>query len=205
MTPSSQKPPTQASQIAQCRNNLDLPISDLPVEALYPVIVPLSFNETGGWPGPFVALSADRLAMTWAVLMPEQTMKYVDAEMTAYWESLQIDWKVRAMENLIAASNDPPWTHEFRDENNQVSFVVLMHEDGIGPSRIFLQDAFKAIFPQGYGISTPEMSCAYVFSLNLSKADEKKLSGLITNCYKDGTRPLSPLRYLPKDFNPVVD
>jgi hypothetical protein len=169
------------------------------------VFVPTTFFASGNWPGPYACLRIREISLTWAVLLPDQTMRYVDFGMKEYWDAVSIDWKVLALQNLLEHSGDKPGTHELRRSNGEVYGIALMHPDGIGPSRLLLRDKLSAIFPGGYQVALPEMSCAYAFSVTLEKKELATVQNLVDNCYKKGTRPLAPGIYAPDDLLPEIE
>ena len=52
-----------------------------------PLFVPATFAAVGNWPGPIDRLKDTEVALTWAVMTPNQTMEYVSREMVSYWKS----------------------------------------------------------------------------------------------------------------------
>ena len=167
-----------------------------------PLFVPATFAAVGNWPGPIDRLKATEVALTWAVMTPNQTMEYVSREMVSYWKSRGLDWKALAMQNLRDHSEDA-WTHVMARSNGEIFAVILMHPDGIGPSRLLLADLFSGLFPNGYQVGLPEMSCGVAFSTRLDDSERASVETLIQNCYADGTRPLSPTLYLPEALRPL--
>jgi hypothetical protein len=96
-------------------------------------------------------------------------------------------------------------THEFRRGGGKIYAVAMMHEDGIGPSRILLRDQLLGLFPEGYKVALPEMGCAFAFSSDVQEAEINKLQGLIDDCYRKGTRPLAAGIYTPEDLLPATE
>src|SRR5688572_24064285 len=74
------------------------------IENVVPVIVPRTFFALGNWPGPHVDLQRETLGLTWAVLAEGQTMVYVNDEHVALWASEGVDWRSRALTNLVERS-----------------------------------------------------------------------------------------------------
>jgi len=184
------KPPSDARQVEALRARLDKDAADLPLDELFPVLVPASFFSLGNWPGPFALLALPGLAITWAVFQAEQTMRYVDHRMGAYWDSQSIDWRARALENVRRTSLEHPWTHEFRRDDGRLFAVAMMHPDGIGPARLLLHGNLEAAFPEGYLVGVPERSCGLALSVRATDAEKAKLQDLAANCHRNGTAPV---------------
>jgi hypothetical protein len=173
-------------------SNLDKPPSELDIEDLLPVFVPISFFEYGNWPGPYEALQVPGLGLTWAVLQPEQTMRYVSHRVEAHWVGKRIPWRDIAVHNIQRHSIEGVWTHEFRGEDGALFAVAMMHPDGLGPSRLLLRESLERLFPEGYVVALPEMSCGLVLSTRAADAERSKILGIVTDCFENGTRPLVP-------------
>lgn len=180
----------EARELEALRAGLSLAPSDLPIEGLIPVFVPSSFFTLGNWPGPYELLAVPGLGLTWSVLQPEQTMRYVDREVQAHWESAELRWRERAMQNLRDLSGAEPWTHEFRRDDGSLYAVGMMHADGTGPSRLLLRDHLEEAFPEGYRIALPEMSCGLAISASAMSPERAKIDRIVAQCFQSGTRPL---------------
>jgi hypothetical protein len=182
----------EREQLDVLRAGLAKAPAELDLADLFPVFVPMSFFAQGNWPGPYEALQLPGLGLTWAVLQGEQTMRYVDRRVEAYWVGKGIPWRERAVENVQRQSISGVWTHEFRGEGGALFAVAMMHEDGVGPSRLLLRESLERLFPEGYVVALPEMSCAMVLSAQAEEANRANILNLVTTCFKDGTRPLVP-------------
>jgi len=193
------------AQIRSARRGLQLRPEEVDCKRIAPVFVPASFFSYGNWPGPYCRLRARDIGLTWSVLLPDQTMRYVDTGMVEYWEARGIDWKSVALCNLAEHSGDNPGTHGFNRTNGQVYAIAMMYPDGIGPSRLLLADRLAALFPSGYRVALPEMSCALAFSLDTTAEEMGSLQNMIDHCFQKGTRPLAPGIYAPEDLAPAVD
>src|SRR5688572_19018791 len=90
----------RARQLQALRDGVSKTPADLPSVHVLPVLVPASFFALGNWPGPYDLLQIEGLGRTWAVLQPERTMVYVNADTAAYWEAGGLDWRALAMSNL---------------------------------------------------------------------------------------------------------
>ena len=188
------------SQLDELRRSLSIPKEDLDVEFLIPVFVPAGFLEGGKWPGPCVQLRARDLAIVWAILRPHNTMIYVVTETSNFWESNGIQWREKAMDNLERFSENNVTTHHFSRTDGTVYSVVMMHDDGVGPSRLLLNGSIEQIFPEGYYVAIPERSVGIVLSRNVTDDERLKIDELVEKCFKDGTAPVSPLMFDPDEL-----
>ena len=186
-------------QIDELKRSMSLEPQEINMKALLPIFVPASFFEGENWFGPFCLLRAHGLATTWAILLPEQTMLYLSQRIADYWDRMEIDWRNEAMENLVRLSEDL-CTGTFQRENGEVYALVMMHEDGCGPSRLLLNSWIEEIFPIGYRIAIPERSVGIAVSTELSNVEQEKVQNVVRKCFEDGTRPLSPHFYDPDDL-----
>ncbi|HEY1221141.1 MAG: hypothetical protein ABSE42_02910 [Bryobacteraceae bacterium] len=191
--------------LRQLRKGLALRPDEIDIKKIAPLFVPASFFAKGNWPGPHVKLRAREVGLTWSLLLPDQTMRYVDFGMQEYWDAQGIDWKAVALRNLAEHSGDKPGTHAIQRAGGEVYAFALMHADGIGPSRLLLRDRLCAFFPGGYQVALPEMSCAFAFSVGLDKKEMATIQNLVDNCFRKGTRPLAPGIYAPDDLLPETE
>jgi hypothetical protein len=122
--------------------------------------------------------------------------------MAKHWEAEILDWKELALSNLAAQTDGNPGTHVFRRENGEIYGVAMMHPDGLGPSRLLLRDRLSKLFPSGYRVALPEMSCALAFSVDVDVSEMTTLQDIVDKCYQDGTRPLASGIYAPDDLLP---
>jgi hypothetical protein len=192
------------TQLRTIREGLHLPPEELDTDNLIPLFVPASFFTAGNWPGPYERLRAREIGLTWSVLLPNQTMRYVDHAAAQYWAGKRIDWKGLALRNLAKLSGETPGTHAFRRTSGEIYALAMMQADGVGPSRLLLHDQLAFLFSQGYRVALPEMSCAFALSENLDDSEMSQLRGLIESCYRNGTRPLAVGIYSPDDLLPEV-
>lgn len=197
------KSPIEA-QVGQLRQNLDLRPDQIDISGLMPIFVPSSFFAMGNWVGPFSRLRAAEIGLTWSVLLPNQTMRYVDSNMQEFWEAQELDWKTRAMNNLGDRTNShPAGVRQLLKPTGELSSIAFMFEDGYGPSRLLFRGTLSELFPQGYRVAMPEMSSGIAFAKDLDGADLATTLKLIDGCYRKGTRPLSPVVYDPDDLLPL--
>jgi len=189
----SAKQHNETEQLAELQSGLALKPHEVPLNRIIPLLVPANFFASQQWPGPYTLLRSSGLAITWVVLMPKQTMLYVTHKMAEHWQGEKLDWKQKATENLARATGEQVATSQFAREDGQPYALVMMQEDGFGPSRLLLTDQLARRFPEGYRVAVPEMSVGLAFSARLSEVEQKKMENLVRNCFEKGTRPASPL------------
>jgi len=114
MEPSSDD--RSAVEIQRLREALNLAPEQVDISALVPIFVPGAFCALGNWPGPYSLLRAKDLGLTWSVVLPNQTMRYVDRRLEEHWDSRGIQWKTLALKNLSDITMKIG-THEFRRED----------------------------------------------------------------------------------------
>lgn len=170
---------------------------------LAPVFAPSSFFVSGNWPGPHISLRTREIGLTWAVLFPEESMRYVDFRLAEYWDCHGVDWKSLSHAYLKNHTGEELGTHKFCRPDGEIYGLAFMQPDGIGPSRLLLRDRLSAAFPGGYRVALPEMSCGIAFSVGLSENELANVHSVIENCYRRGTRPLAPGVYTPEDLLPT--
>jgi hypothetical protein len=201
MEPSSDD--RSAVEIQRLREALNLAPEQVDISALVPIFVPGAFCALGNWPGPYSLLRAKDLGLTWSVVLPNQTMRYVDRRLEEHWDSRGIQWKTLALKNLSDITMKIG-THEFRREDGTIYAVAMMHADGIGPSRLLLRDRLASLFPEGYKVAMPEMSCGLAHSNRISEPEMAKIQDTVNHCYKNGIRPLVPGIYSPEELFEAV-
>jgi hypothetical protein len=187
-------------QLRTLRQGLDLPVDQIDLTRVMPIFVPSGFFGLGNWPGPYCRLRSAEIGLTWTVLMPGQTMRYVNFEMKKLWESRQVDWKTLAKRNLSSLTNDKPGVREMRSASGELCSIAFMFEDGLGPSRLIFREGLAQRFPAGYRVAMPEMSCGLAFAKDLQGPDLATVQGLIDHCHKNGTRRFVPGSYDPDDL-----
>ncbi len=194
-----------ADQVKSVRRGLDLAPSAMDIRKLFPMFAPASFFAGGKWPGPFETLAARGVGLTWALQLDGGGVRYLDRAMCTYWEGEKVDWRAAALANLRAATTDI-FSHCLRRKTGGViSLGALMHPDAWGPSRLLLREALEEVFPEGYRVAIPEMTCGFAISRWLDPEEEATITGVVARCFQKGTRPLAsgifePEEILPKDM-----
>src|ERR1039457_375005 len=88
------------TQLPEMAGGMDVSPAELDTRELLPVLLPASFFAIGKWCGPFTRLRAGEIGLTWAVLIPGGSLRYVNRAIQAHWEEQGLDWKALAMANL---------------------------------------------------------------------------------------------------------
>jgi len=102
------------------------------------------------------------------------------------------------MTNLTNSARRHPYSGELRGDDGSLVMVVMMHDDGLGPARLLVPHLLSDVFPDGYHVAIPELTCAVAFAR--VDQEDPRVEQLISGCYSGGTRPVSPKRYRPEQF-----
>jgi len=191
-----------ADQVRSLRAGLETQPAHMNIRKLFPMFAPAGFFETGGWPGPFVLPVAKGVGITWALDLGQGSHRYLDRTISAYWQEEGVDWKNAALANLRVASVERLYTHRMIRPNGELFAVAMLHTDGWGPSRLLLTDALQQLFPEGYRVAIPEMSCGLAISRNLEGPEQGTVDDIITKCFGDGSRPLAQGIFEPEELVP---
>ncbi len=171
---------------------------------LFPIIVPRRYDRDGRWIGPMKRLKHPELAVTWVVLNDGGTMSYVNHEAAARYVAEGIDYQSEAMRNLRRDAEGALYTHDRTDddgsEHGRTLFVVAMHEDGLGSSRLLLLPEWREEFPEGFVFGLPERSCAFVVPADLSEAEQAIPRKIVGECFASGTTKMLPGLHDPSLF-----
>jgi hypothetical protein len=157
---------------------------------IVPVIVPRTFFGAGNWPGPHVNLRHKALGLTWAVLADGQAMVYVNHERTKLWAQEGVDWRERALANLVDRSRTSLWTHEKTDDSGKIVFVAMMQADGLGSSRALLHRALRLNLKTEFRIGLPDRSSAVIFPKSITVVERSTPDQMIAAMYNGAATPL---------------
>lgn len=190
------------TQLRQMTAEMEAPPAEVDTTRLLPVFAPAAFFATGKWCGPYTRLRTPALGLTWAVLMPDAVMRYVNHEMQAHWNSQGLDWKRLAMRNLARETNDRAGARTRCRPGGQVYAIAFMYEDGLGTSRLLLRDELGRMFPRGYRVALPERSCGFAFAADLTDEEAPSVMATVNSCFRQGTCPLVAGSFAPDDLLP---
>ena len=168
---------------------------EFPIEELRPVLIPSSIFEGGVWVGPYHHFTNLPVSLTWAYLRPQQTMLYLDHETVLRLEQRGVDWRSSALLEMEREVGDHPWTHEWKNQSGTLGAVALMHEDGIGPSRLICLSHYNAHFPAGFSFYVPERSCAILISKDADSGLVEKIKSVVEACNSSAGVPMGVLAY----------
>ncbi|MFL6229948.1 MAG: hypothetical protein ACJ741_14340 [Pyrinomonadaceae bacterium] len=162
------------------------------VNNLVPIIIPREYLSYDNWPGPYRLLKHPELALTWVVLEPGQWMNYLTQDQAGAWAEEGIDYERQALENLERITGGDAWTHSKVDSEGSLLYAAMMHEDGLGSSRVLLRERWSELFPRGYWVAIPERSFALVVPKEVSSEGLQEAKDLAVKCWEGGTTPMLP-------------
>jgi hypothetical protein len=122
-------------------------------------------------------------------------MMYLAHGTVAILEAKGIDWRSAARAALERDVKRHPWTHEFCNDQNKVEGVAMIHEDGLGPSRLIIYNRLAQRFPQGFSFFVPERSCAMVIANDASLQVRTSIETAVRNCFSGADVPMSEKPY----------
>jgi hypothetical protein len=136
--------------------------AEFPATDLRPVLVPSDIFTEGEWVGPFHYFSDLPISLTWAFLRPHQTMMYLSDPTVASLEERGINWRAAARDAFWKDFQEWPCSEVFKGDSDEVAGMGLMHDDGLGPSRLFFARSILTLFPEGFDFFIPQRACAVV-------------------------------------------
>ena len=169
------------------------------LERVLPVIVPRALVEGSAWPGPSAPLRTARLALVWGLPDRENSLAAIDAARAELWDADEIDWRARALDNLRARTGPRVVTHG-QEEGGRLIAGVLMHDDGLGASRVLLAAELARKFPQGYRIAVPDRDCGLVIPADLSPGHAARVHDTAAELYRRATHPIADGLFAPEEL-----
>src|SRR2546423_3143764 len=124
--------------------------NELPLADLRPVLIPSPILAHGKWVGPYHYFPELPVSLTWAYLRPHGTLLYLSQNVAESLDQHAADWRRKAREALTRDFGLKPWTHVFPGASGAPEAVALMHDDGLGPSRLLCAHELGAQFPGGF-------------------------------------------------------
>ena len=177
--------------ILQMRADLDQDPGKFPLSELRPVLIPSPILAMGNWVGPFHHFESLPVSLAWAFLRPNQTMMYLSNSTALDLEARGVDWRSAARSALLQDFQRQPWTHEFKSDVGEVEAVALLHEDGLGPSRLLCCDLLLDRFRHGFAFFVPERSSAIVLSNRASVKVRNSVEDAVHGCLEAADVPMS--------------
>src|SRR6184192_3798791 len=172
--------------LKQARTNSDFPLRDL-----RPVLLPSPILAMGTWVGPSHYFDSLPVSLTWAFLRPHGTMLYLSHDVASALDQKGIGWRLEARDALTREFRIRPWTHEFKGPSGAVEAVALMHDDGLGPSRLICAPQLLAFFPTGFAFFVPESSCALLLATAASVVVVSKVEQVVKECFAAADVPMA--------------
>lgn len=176
--------------------------SPFPLQDLRPVLIPSPILELDNWPGPKHYFGSLPVSLTWAFLRPENTMSYLSNDDVAAFESMNTDWRRPAREALHTDFGKRLLTHKFQGEG--VEAVALLHDDGLGPSRLLCVEELRARLGDRFEWYVPERACAFVIAKRATPAMRKRITSAVAHCYESADVPMSRQAYPCEALEAVV-
>jgi hypothetical protein len=181
----------EADDVAALRRAMTLGLQPNDIEHVVPIIVPRELVSLANWPGPTLRLRSPLLGLTWTLIRPEQTMTYVNHQRVRAWEEEGLtDWRERAISNLRQLEEGRLWTHEKRDDAGRLLCAAMMHEDGLGSSRLLLRDELLHHAGGEYRIGMPDRSCGMLFPLAAGTGNMRDAARIVREMFEGATTPM---------------
>src|SRR3982750_4117961 len=144
---------------------------------LFPVVLPPDW-VSAQWGGPLHRIGQIPLHMTWAVQGEDQRRHYVSDEQAAGGGAEGIDWRAAASQNAVKLSSAGGFGWK-QDEVGCAFIKVMLNDDALGPSRLFVPHLFDAELGDDYCVAVPELTCAVAFRRTLTSEQEADVNGMI--------------------------
>jgi hypothetical protein len=171
---------------------------ELDTTRLFPIVLPIEL-ATSDWPGPIEQIEPFPFAVAWGVSGELNSLVYVTNEHVEHWNSIGFDWRSQSIDNLRQRST-PGANGEKCDREGKPFVKVMLHDDGLGPSRLLLPHLFDYELGEDYLVAIPERTCAIAYRRELTDDQCADVDGMIGGCFAHGTEPVSPERYDPAPF-----
>jgi hypothetical protein len=178
-------------QLEQLRDDLQQDPSEFPLSDLRPALIPSPILATGNWIGPFHYFPELPVSLTWVVLRPNETMIYLTDNAAAALEARGIDWRAAARDALVKDFLTRPWTYEFSGALGEAEGVALIHEDGLGPTRLLCSRRLLEHFLDGFTFYIPERSVAVVLGTNASAYVRASIDQFVAESFGHADVPMS--------------
>lgn len=156
---------------------------------VFPIILPGTLLSQG-WPGPMVGIVDTPFALTWAEIRSQGVWTYVTPATAQLWDDNGVDWRRIAFQNLRNESSQG-YSGEKRDDDDNISFLVMLQADAFGPSRLLIPNLFEKQLGKDYLVALPEQTCAIAYRKFLEKAERDAANRVIDDCFQKGTEPMS--------------
>jgi hypothetical protein len=165
---------------------------------VFPIIVMRSYVKGDMWPGRHLLLNHPELAVTWVELTSPAAMLYVDKDRHKVLEDQHGDLHEYALGTLREHSEDLA-TH-VKEKDGRPILMAMMHEDGLGSSRLLLVPELHELFPDGFKLAIPDRSCGLVMPPGLNDEEIAEFTSMVGEFHADATTPVLSGVYEPRDF-----
>ncbi|PWK78326.1 hypothetical protein LX99_02168 [Mucilaginibacter oryzae] len=168
------------------------------LDQIFPLIVPRSYYHESTWPSPHQQLNNKEFLLTWVFFTGPGQMTYLTKDEFALLNESHKHWQQTAFENLrhSITDNENFFTHQATGSDGKtIKFLVFMHADGIGSSRILLSHELSAIFPDGYRVALPDRSVGMVVPNRINQHDLKEVKQIIKGMHQTATTSMSGQLY----------
>lgn len=175
---------------------------------IFPLIVPRSYYADGVWELPHKQFISKEFLLTWVFFNGSGAMTYITKSEFSDLNKKNSGWQQRAFENLRHSiiNEESLFTHQGMTNNGKgMKFLVCMHSDGIGSSRILLSHELIRAFPEGYYMALPDRSCGLVISSSINEEELKEIRQIVRNMYENATTAMSDQLYTSEYFSLPVD
>lgn len=183
--------PETDRQLEQLLDDVRRDPSEFPLSDLRPVLIPSPILATDKWIGPFHYFPELPISLTWVFLRPNQTMIYPTHDGAAALDARGIDWRAAAREALARDFQVRPWTREFQGESGEVEGAALVHDDGLGPSRLLFSRRLLAHFQDGFTFLVPERTVALVLGATASADVRASIGRFVEESFGHADEPMS--------------
>ena len=156
---------------------------------LFPIVVPKRYFSRGNFPSFHKQLRHPELAVTWVELTSKNSMIYVNFERHQEIEMSGNDVHSLAMSHL--RSSEFLTTHE-KMISDRCTIHIMMHDDGLGSSRLLLISDLDEVFPEGYWLAIPERSCGIVVPKSINAEDRETVENFVEHLYCEGSTAMLP-------------
>jgi len=191
--------PTDVVESVPQHDSILKPPATRDITKLVPIILPIGFLGRK-FPAILEQLEDLPFALAWAVMEREHTFFYVNEELRDFWEGQGINWRQVGMSNLERIASSAPFAGHKLDELGRPFILSLLTQDAIGPSRLLVPNLFSERMREDYRVAIPEQTCAIVYRVNLTECEREVVDGLIEDCFRQGTEPVSNERFRPERF-----
>jgi len=146
------------------------------------------------------AIPGTPFAVAWAFVGEMNFFEHISRDGARMLDEASIKWRSQSYRNLEALARVEPANGYKDDERGHPFIQIMLHKDGMGPSRLLVPGIFVDIFGTDYEVAIPEQTCAVAYRTGLSGDMAFVVEGMVQGCFSQGTTPMSPERFRPEVF-----